>query len=620
LHVVGTAGHVDHGKSTLVKALTGIDPDRLKEEKRRGLTIDLGFAWLTLPSGREVGIVDVPGHERFIKNMLAGVGAINATIFVVAANEGWQPQSQEHLDILNLLGVSAAVVALTKIDALGQERDEQIRAASEQITTKTIGTTLEGAPIIPVSATTGEGLEQLRAELDDLLSLAPPAKDLGRPRLWIDRVFTIKGSGTVVTGTLTGGSLSKGEEVQILPDRQMARVRGIQSHGKQTLKVDPGNRTAVNLGGMEQQDLHRGEVLVRPSTWRTSDRVVAAIQFLEHLDHPPSEKGAFKLYAGSLELDATIRFLEDPDPVAGPTLTLVRLDHPAVFDFKDPFILRDSGRRQTLGGGVIIEAEPPRKAGRAQLLSGAKARKAANNRLEYLAVLVEEEGAVPAKDIFLRTGLPPAEAKNLPLVWLADFAVSLNAMNNWESTIRTNVETFHAEHPLEQGIPLTVLRSELGLAAKLFQQVIEELERRRVFTVDSTSVRSTDFTPRVESPERIRLLAVLQQAGASVPLAPALAAQFGMELVKALVHNGELVQINSELFYPADWVQELKTSVTRMVQTNGPFTVAAFRDMIGASRKYAVPVLEYLDQTGFTRRQGDLRALGPAARPAPPSE
>jgi len=619
LHVVGTAGHVDHGKSTLVRALTGIDPDRLKEEKRRGLTIDLGFAWLKLPTGHEVGIVDVPGHERFIKNMLAGVGAINATIFVVAANEGWQPQSQEHLDILDLLGVSAAVVALTKIDALGHERDEQTEAVREQIRAKTLGTTLEGAPIIPVSAATGEGLEKLRDALDDLLASAPAAKDLGRPRLWIDRVFTIKGSGTVVTGTLTGGSLSKGEEVQILPDRQMARIRGIQSHGKQTLQVGPGNRTALNLGGLEQQDLHRGEVLGRPSTWGTSDRVVAAIEFLKHLDHPPSEKGAFKLYAGSLELDATIRFLEDPELAAGPTLTLVRLDRPAVFDFRDPFILRDSGRRQTLGGGIIIEAEPPRKAGRAQLLAGAKARLAAKNRLDYLAVLVDEEGSIPAKDIFLRTGLTPEEAKNLPLVWLADFIASPEAMNRWESLIRTNVETFHAEHPLEQGIPLTTLRSKLGLAAKLFQQVIEELDRRKVLVVDSTSVRSTDFTPRVESPERIHLMEVLQQAGASVPLAPALAAQFGIELVKALARNGELVQVNSDLFYPAVWIEELKTSVIEMVHSRGPFTVAAFRDMIGASRKYAVPVLEYLDQTGFTRRQGDLRVLGPAAQPAPPS-
>ncbi|MGI8427448.1 MAG: selenocysteine-specific translation elongation factor [Actinomycetota bacterium] len=619
MHVVGTAGHVDHGKSTLVRALTGIDPDRLEEEKRRGLTIDLGFAWLKLASGREVGIVDVPGHERFIKNMLAGVGAINATLFIVAANEGWQPQSQEHLDILDLLGVSAALIALTKIDALGEDRAEQIEVATDQIRAKTRGTTLESAPIVPVSGATREGLEHLRQELDGLLDSTPAAKDFGRPRLWIDRVFTMKGSGTIVTGTLTGGYLSKGQEVQILPDRQMARIRGIQSHRKEAPEVGPGNRVALNLSGLEQQALHRGDVLCLPNTWRTTENVVAGIKFLSHLDHPPSEKGAFKLYAGSLELDATIRFLEEPADAGEQTLALIRLDRPAAFDFRDRFILRDSGRRQTLGGGAILETEPPAKGSRSKLLTGARARVAAGDHLQYLALLVEEEGHMRITDIPTRTGLSVTQAKSLSLVWLADFAASPIAMSAWEAVIGAKVRAFHTEHPLEQGIPLTTLRSALDLPAKLFQQVIDELGRRKVLTVDSTSVRSPDFSPQVESPEKRQLLELIQRAGASVPSAAELGAQFGMELVRALARNGELVQVSGDLFYPAEWIRMLKANVIEMVESNGAFTVAQFRDMIGTSRKYAVPVLEYLDRTSFTRRQGDLRSLGPAGSPAPPS-
>src|SRR5437867_1457658 len=270
-----------------------MDPDRLEEEKRRGLTIDLGFAWLPLPSGGEVGIVDVPGHERFIKNMLAGAGAINLTLFVVAATEGWKPQSQEHLDILNLLGVASGVVALTMADLVDEET---LMEVADGVEARLEGTTLAGSPIVPVSAVTGRGLPELLGELEQALAQTAPAEDRQRPRLWIDRVFSMKGSGTVVTGTLTGGAVDRNEDVELLPMGLRARVRAIQSHRRQVERIPPGNRTALNLVGVDPDLLARGHVVTRPGLWRTTDRVLASIRFLPQLGHDPTERGAFKLY------------------------------------------------------------------------------------------------------------------------------------------------------------------------------------------------------------------------------------------------------------------------------------------------------------------------------------
>src|SRR5918999_812716 len=261
MQVVGTAGHVDHGKSTLVERLTGIDPDRFAEEKRRGLTIDLGFAWLRLPSGREIGLVDVPGHERFIKNMLAGAGGISVCLFVVAANEGWKPQSAEHLSILEVLGVSSGVVALTKSDTVTPDDLELARLDVEE---HLAASTLGSAPIVPCSAITGDGIPDLVAALDEVVRTSPPARDAGRPRLWVDRVFTIAGAGTVVTGTLAGGSFSVGDAVEIAPEGRRARIRTIQSHKKEAASIEPGNRVALNLAGLEREGAERGDAIVLP--------------------------------------------------------------------------------------------------------------------------------------------------------------------------------------------------------------------------------------------------------------------------------------------------------------------------------------------------------------------
>ncbi|HEX2236034.1 MAG TPA: selenocysteine-specific translation elongation factor, partial [Actinomycetota bacterium] len=361
MHVIGTAGHVDHGKSALVERLTGIDPDRFAEEKRRGLTIDLGFAWLELPSGRAVGLIDVPGHERFIKNMLAGAGGISICLFVVAANEGWMPQSAEHLGILEVLNVARGVVAITKSDTVDDEtRDLAVLEARDRLAP----TSLRDAPIVACSAATGHGIDALVAALDDVVGATPDPPDEGRARLWIDRVFTIAGAGTVVTGTLAGGRIAAGDEVEIAPEGRRARVRGLQTHKKDVGAAEPGSRVALNLSGLDRRGARRGDAVVHPGAWRPTARIDARLVVLPPavtgVRHVLEERGAHLLYAGSAETPARVKLLErdrvEPGEAA---FAQLYLRDPLPLQRGDRFVLRDAGRVLTLGGGEVLDPLPP---------------------------------------------------------------------------------------------------------------------------------------------------------------------------------------------------------------------------------------------------------------------
>jgi selenocysteine-specific elongation factor len=608
--VIGTAGHVDHGKSTLVKALTGIDPDRLEEEKRRGLTIDLGFAWLTTPAGRQVGIVDVPGHERFIKNMLAGAGGIGLNLFVVAANEGWMPQSQEHLDIMDLLGISSAIVVITKTDTVDQSEVTALRYAIEE---RIQGTTLEGSTILEVTALTGRGLAELLEEIDSVLRRIPEPDGVSRTRLWIDRVFSIRGSGTVVTGTLAGGPVHTDQEVEILPGGHRARIRAIQSHRRELLFLGPGNRAALNLVGVEQQALARGDTLTNPGDWRVTDRLIASIRFLPHLDHEPQARGAYKFHVGSVEIDASLRFLEESAGPGESALAAIRLERPTVLDFKDRFILRDSGRRQTVGGGLVLEAHPARIRDRELVTpAGARARLSASDRPAYLQILLEEQGFLALQELPVLTGLKAAKL-DPPAIVLPSFVLSERAFDLSTRQIAELLNRHQSSHPMEAGMPLTTLRSELRLPPQLLDELVAELVRRNVVRADSTAVRTRDFSPQVEGPEKMRLLQELDAAGASPPTVPELSTRHKPEMIRALIRSGELVQISPSQVFTSGLVDKIKAQIVERIRDRGPFTVADFRDMVATSRKYAVPLLEYLDHIGFTARQGDLRRLGPKA-------
>jgi selenocysteine-specific elongation factor len=392
MSVVGTAGHVDHGKSTLLQALTGRDPDRWEEEKRRGLTIDLGFVWVTLPSGREVSFVDVPGHERFIKNMLAGIEAIDVALLVVAADEGWMPQSEEHLAVLDLLGVERAVVALTKVDRV---EEDLVELATLEVIERLEGTGLEGSPIIPVSAVTGSGVDRIAAALDEALPELPEGNE---PRLWIDRRFSVAGAGTVVTGTLLGGPLTVGDVLSVYPGGETVRIRTIESHERAAERVDAHRRVAVSLVGAPD-DLGRGAMLGRSDAWENTMRFTARIRAARYVDEV-GEKGAFQVHVGSAAVPARLRTVGEG--------ALVTLDHPLPLRYGDRFILRETGRRAVVGGGVVLDPQPPRRGKRlrraAGLAPGLSPAEAADALLEVrgserFSRLVAHAGAAPTRGV-----------------------------------------------------------------------------------------------------------------------------------------------------------------------------------------------------------------------------
>jgi selenocysteine-specific elongation factor len=607
MHVIGTAGHVDHGKSTLIERLTGIDPDRLAEEKERGLTIDLGFAWLTLPSGRDAGIVDVPGHERFVHNMLAGVGSIDATIFVVAANEGWKPQSEEHLAILDLLGARAGVVALTKRDLVS---DEALERVSDHIRTRLAGTPLEEAAIVPVSSTTGDGIEALIAELDAMLARTPESPDNGRARLFADRSFTMKGSGTVITGTLTGGRLRVDDDVEILPSGSRARIRSIQTHKVRRDEATPGSRVALNIAGLDRHEVRRGDAIVRPGRWTPTDMLDVWMRPVRGIERAISRRGAFKLYLGSAEVDARVRFIE-PSGLApgGEAFARLLLASPVVADEFDRFVLRDSGRGETIAGGLVLDAHPVRRrlpgAAQAQRAAELRARREAG-RAGLLERIVEERGSIATDDAERLAGVRPAAGP------VSGFAVSDAWMKEAVAAVTAGLEKHHASNPLTRGMPRDEARAASGIGdARLFAALIAGLSDR--ISAEGPLLRLTSHTVSL-SPEQVhardRLVSELDVAGLQPPTVAELSRTHGGPLVTALVESGELVKFSSDYALTKQRYETAKTVIAEAIAREGSLTASRAREVLGTSRKYVIPFLEHLDAIGFTTRSGDVRTLG----------
>ncbi|MEW5749044.1 MAG: selenocysteine-specific translation elongation factor, partial [Candidatus Thermoplasmatota archaeon] len=409
MYVLGTAGHVDHGKSVLVQALTGIDPDRLPEEKVRGMTIDLGFAWLKLPSGREVSIIDVPGHERFIKNMLAGVGGIDLALLIVAADEGVMPQTKEHLYILDLLRVERGIVAITKKDLVDADWLELV-ASDIQETLK--GTTLEKAPILAVSAPTGEGIPELKSAIDRVLDTAPPKRNIGRPRLPIDRVFTISGFGTVVTGTLVDGELTPGQEVEIVPAGLKARVRGLQTHKQKIEKAEPGSRVAANLSGVSTDELRRGYVVASPGWLRPTTVIDVKLRLLHSAGHPLRHNAMTSFHSGAAEAEARVRLLDSEELKPGGTAwAQLLLGESLAVVRGDPFIIRST--TETLGGGQVIDPHARRHRRFHKLTIGSLTAREKGAPEEVILNTLEAKGPLDLQGLAIQSNLPPAEVKKL---------------------------------------------------------------------------------------------------------------------------------------------------------------------------------------------------------------
>jgi len=569
MHVVGTAGHVDHGKSTLVQALTGMDPDRLAEEKERGLTIDLGFAWTTLPSGRALAFVDVPGHVRFIKNMLAGVGAVDACLFVVAATEGWKPQSEEHLRIVELLGVGHGLIALTKV---GLVDDDMRQLAALEVSERVAGTFLEGARVVEVDAVAGRGVAELRAALDDLLAATPTAADNARPRLWVDRVFAAKGSGTVITGTLTGGSISVGDDLVIAPGDRPVRVRGLQTHQQARERAEPGSRVAANLTGVHHDQVRRGDALIRRGQWEVTKVFDASLEILASLDHAVSRRGAFHAYLGSGEYPVKLRLLgSGPAEVEPGDGASVRVHLPVALPLLpgDRFVLRESGRSETVGGGEVLDVAPVLPAAHAQPTRSVRR-------------VIAERGWVDVDLLERLTGEqhPPT---------LGRWVVADGALAAMIDGVRRAIES----------------AGELGLdVATLNDRQRAALGRVDGAVVDAGRVRmSTSADPLADHP-------FVKQLEAS-PFSPPEPDGVDRAELRELVRRGLVVERDGQYFAPAAVEEAARRVAALLVTTPAGVTVAQVRDALGTTRKHALPLLSQLDASGVTRRRGDVRVGGP---------
>jgi selenocysteine-specific elongation factor len=615
--VVATAGHVDHGKSSLIRRLTDIDPDRLAEEKRRGLTIELGYAWFTLPSGIEVGFVDVPGHERFVRTMLAGVGPVQLVLFVVAADEGWKPQSEEHLAIVDLLGVDGAVVALTKRDLVD---DARVRDLSAGIEARLRGTALEHAPVLACSSATGEGIDELAAAIDEMVTNAPEPERDRRPRLFVDRVFVIAGAGTVVTGTLTGGPIAVGDRVQLHPSGATARVRGLQTHGRTIDRATPVRRLAVNVAGIERDRAERGGVLSAPDAWRPTDQVEVRIRPVRGLGHPVGDRGAFTFHAGAAERPARLRLYGARTLGDDGAFARIRFAGPLVLDVGDRFVLRESGRRETVAGGIVLDPDPPRRLGNRPQERLERRLRAGRDDLPSL--LVTERGAVRSSDVAVLTGVAPEavpDARRVGTWW-----VSRDLFDRLAATIHEGLVSFHAAEPLAHGedvartrarIGAVLTRSRVTAEQELAEALLASLAADGMLERDGSFVRLPSRAPVRAGEEGRRLVDAVRRGEPTPPTVPELeGAGFPRALIDTVVRSGSLVRISPGMVLTTTFV-ERAVEIVRAAGDRG-VTVSALRAELGTSRKYAVPLMEHLDRAGVTRREGDLR-FARASTPGP---
>lgn len=629
MRVIGTAGHVDHGKSTLIAALTGVHPDRLKEEQAREMTIELGFGWLTLPNGEEAGIVDVPGHRDFIENMLSGIGGIDAALLVIAADEGVMPQTREHLAILDLLQIPAGLIVLTKIDLAPDPGwldlvEADIRAALH-------GTVLQEAPILRVSAKTRTGLDSLLSTLESLLQTKPPRPDLGRPRLPVDRVFTMSGFGTVVTGTLSDGRLSLSDEVEILPSGSKGRIRGLQTHKKKEAAALPGSRTAVNISGVDAASIRRGDVVTHPGHYQSTRRLDGRFRLLGDASTSVAHGDEVKFFVGASEAVAMLRLLGTEELAPGQEGWIqLELREPVVAVRGDRYILRRPSPGETLGGGVIVDHQPK---GRHKRFDDKVLRS-----LESLAqgspadILLEAALSLHAsslREIVSRSRLETAAAEmalqelllNKSLVQLEEGEPTIQgdllaiALPHWnalrDKTLRT-VEEHHAGYPLRRGIPREELKSRLKLPARVFNALITKLAREGSLIERSALLALSGHEVIFTNEQQVqigKLMRMFEQNPFSPPTLKDSQAEAGAEVLNALIEMEELVLIPGDVLFRKLDYDDAAHRIQETLLQKGAITLAEVRDLLQTSRKYAQALLEHLDTTGLTVRDGDVRRL-----------
>lgn len=612
MSVIGTAGHVDHGKSELVKALTGIDPDRLVEEKVRGMTIDLGFAWLKLPSGREVSIVDVPGHERLVRNMLAGAGGIDLALLVVAADEGVMPQTREHLAILDMLQVKGGVLVVTKKDLVDQDWLALVAAEVQELV---VDTALSQAPLVAVSSLTGEGLPELLATIDQLLEVTPQRRDLGRPRLPIDRVFTVAGFGTVVTGTLIDGQLRLGQEVEVLPAGFRARIRGLQTHKQKIEVATPGSRVAVNLALLTKDEPGRGDVVTTPGWLRPTIALDARLRAVSYLPRPLAHNRRLTFHLGSGEVTGKLRLLDRDrlDPGAEGWVQL-HLDRPVAAVKGDLFILRSAWG--TVAGGAVVETHARRhRRYHAATLERLVALERGSPADVFVGAL---EAGQPAElqAVASRLGMSVAQATELvsQLVTERRLVASgslLFSAAGWSALVDRalrEVQAHHERYPLRLGVAREELRSRLRLPAQAFADAVDRMVGDGVLEEKQARLCLPGRRPQPSPAQRAAADSFLAALARS-PYSPPIDTMPEAELFNMLVEDDRVVKVSQDVAFSTEAYNEMVNRIVQHIKDKGEITVAQVRDMFGTSRKYALALMEHLDSQRVTRRVGDVRLL-----------
>ncbi len=629
--ILGTAGHVDHGKTALIKALTGIDTDRLKEEKERGITIELGFARFMLKSGQQIGIVDVPGHERFVKNMVAGAGGIDVVAMVIAADEGIMPQTMEHLNICQLLGIKKGIVALTKIDLVDQDWRDLV---TEDIREFLQGTFLEEAPIIPLSAITGDGISDFISALEQVISATDERSDAGFFRLPIDRIFTMKGFGTVVTGTLVSGKIKVGDTVDIMPQGTKAKIRGIQIHGKAEGSVFAGQRTAMNLQGIDKEVLDRGNVLTTPDTYEPSFRMDILLHYLGVSNKKLKNRAPVRFHIGTNEIMSRIIFPGRNEIEPGEEVfAQILLESPAVAMANDRFVIRSYSPITTIGGGTILD--PVAK----------KYKRSSENKFDQLPILKDGDASEKTKVIIERAGLSGIKGRQLSVrtgitlnrqmkileemfsrreALLLDrddlTVVSYPVYKHLQDKILHETMSYHKAFPLKDGYSKEELRITIGrhIDVKLFNKSIRDLEKEGTIIVEKELIRTPDHRVDLKGDlDELRsdLETIYREAKLTPPSTKELVEQFSQRkkefnnVLSVMLQEGILVKVNEDMYFHKMPFNKLKDDYRAFLIKHEKATPALFRDLTGLSRKYTIPLMEYFDKTKLTIRVADHRIL-----------
>jgi len=636
--IIGTAGHIDHGKSALVLALTGKDPDRLPEEKRRGITIDLGFADLDLGDVR-VSFVDVPGHERFIKNMLAGVHGIDAVALVIAADEGVMPQTREHFEICRLLGVQRGLVALTKTDLVEEELLSLVRAEAEELVA---GSFLEGAPIVPVSARTGSGLDEFRSCVINIAKDVPERSRDFVTRLPVDRAFTMKGFGAVVTGTLVSGAIAAGDELELLPQGTRVRARGVQVHGNTVPRAQPGQRTAVNLAGVDPSEIERGMVLASIGRMPPTQIIDVQLSLLASAPRAIRTRSRLRIHLGSAELFARVRVFEERGeiPPGESGFAQLRFESPVVGLLGEPFVVRSYSPPETIAGGIVLDPQAVKYRGKDLANARQRLRILLDaDRSGQLIVFVVATGdrGLKLAEVAARTGwtdeVVTSEVKQAissgvppPIVEAESVLIARENFERLCATAAAEVKSHHAKQPLSRGLARETLRDRLFAhsAPEVFRAVIDQLERDGVVVSEKDVVRSVDHTRELttaDSEFREKIAAVYRAAGLEAPGVdqalesaeiPAAQRAHGRRILQLLIDDGTLVRVHLETFFHAEAIAKLKVKLQEYGTAHEPerlIDVPKFKELAGISRKYAIPLLEYFDRERVTARAGDKRII-----------